>query len=486
MTYHNLTSMSLLALAPALCTAEASAQGSKNSEQPNIIVLLCDDLGNGDLSSFGHPIIKTPNLDQMAEEGIRLTNCYSASPVSSPSRAGLITGRSPNRAGFYDFIPGYKKQEDCRDMVHLQSYEQTIPRMLKSVGYSTCLSGKWHCNSRFNHDSQPTPGDHGFDHWFATHNNAAPTHENPKNFVRNGEEAGQLEGFSCQLVVDEALGWLEGRKQEENPFYLQVCFHEPHEPIASPQDMVEGYMPMSENEDQAQFFANVANMDKAVGRLIEYLKANNVDNTIIYFSADNGPETLKRYSRAFRSYGTTGGLKGMKLWTTDGGLHVPGIIYTMGIDIYNGESDAVISSLDLMPTFAELSGAKLPDVILDGESFTELLKKGDKKRKKPLTWAYYTATNQQVVAMRTEEWKIMCCLKSKGDYLPKLANLYSGNIEAVKDAEMVDFELYRISEDRNETTEVSAEYPKEFKKMKKLLEKEYAALLEGSHIWTRE
>jgi arylsulfatase A len=114
----------------------------KEVTQANIVVILCDDLGYGDLSTFGHPIIETPNLDKLASDGIKFTNFYSAAPVCSPSRAGLLTGRSPNRAGIYDYIPGPKRSEDCRDLVHLQEHEQTIPAMLKSVGYSTCLSGK--------------------------------------------------------------------------------------------------------------------------------------------------------------------------------------------------------------------------------------------------------------------------------------------------------------------------------------------------------
>ncbi len=263
--YH--LSASLLAVVPMMTSCQASVE---EIEKPNILVILCDDLGYGELSSFGHPIIKTPNLDQMAQDGIKLNNCYSASPVSSPSRAGLLTGRSPNRAGFYDFIPGPKRSEDCRELVHLQAHEQTIPAMLKSVGYSTCLSGKWHCSSYFNSDKQPRPDHFGFDHWFATHNNSAPTHQNPNNFVRNSEEVGQLEGFSCQIVVDEALGWLSSREQkgEDNPFYLQICFHEPHEPIASPEELTEEYMPQSINEHQAEYYANVANMDAQVSAVM--------------------------------------------------------------------------------------------------------------------------------------------------------------------------------------------------------------------------
>ena len=128
------------------------------NKQPNIVVFLCDDLGYGDLSSYGHSIIKTPNLDALASKGIKFTNFYSAAPVCSPSRVGLLTGRSPNRAGVYDFIPGPKKSKDYRDLVHMQAHEQTIPALLKKAGYSTCLSGKWHCNSRFNSPEQPQTG----------------------------------------------------------------------------------------------------------------------------------------------------------------------------------------------------------------------------------------------------------------------------------------------------------------------------------------
>lgn len=458
---------------------------NEKDPKPNIVVILCDDLGYGDLSSFGHPVIETPNLDQLAAEGIKFTNFYAAAPVCSPSRAGLLTGRSPNRAGIYDFIPGPKKSEDCRDLVHLQAHEQTIPDMLKSAGYATCLSGKWHCSSKFNSDEQPTPDHFGFDHWFATHNNAAPSHENPKNFVRNGEDVGEIEGYSCQIVVDEAMQWLEN-KDTDNPFYLQVNFHEPHEPVASPQELVEKYLPKSENENQAQYFANVENVDIAVGRLIKFLAQNHSENTLIIFSSDNGPETLNRYSRAKRSYGSPGKLKGMKLWTSEAGFRVPGILYWMGKPTFKGTSDAVVSSLDFMPTFAELSGAALPERTLDGESITDLIETGKKQRSKPLTWAFYNALNEQVVAMRTDDWKMMCQLKNDTTYLPKIYNIYPGNETLVKEAKLTDFVLYNMKEDISESEDLSEKYPEEFEKIKSLLKSEYAALLEGSYVWSRE
>jgi arylsulfatase A len=470
-------SMVLFSLLFVACKQEES--------QPNIVVILCDDLGYGDLSSFGHPIIETPNLDQMAEEGMKFTNCYSAAPVCSPARAGLLTGRSPNKAGIYDFIPSPKRSEDCRDLVHLQEKEQTIPAMLKAAGYATCLSGKWHCSSRFNSDAQPTPGYFGFDHWFATHNNASPSHENPRNFIRDGKKVGEIKGFSCQIVADEAIQWLTNKK-DDKPFYLQVCFHEPHEPVASPKDLVEKYLPQAKNENQAQYFANVTNMDKAVGRIMEFLKEKYGENTLVFFTSDNGPETLNRYSRATRSYGSPGELKGMKLWTNEAGFHVPGILCWLGKSTFHGTSNAIVSSLDLLPTFAELSGAKLPNRTLDGESITSLLKTGEKKRVKPLIWAFYDAINEHRVAMRVDDWKIMCRLKTDTSYLGHLHNLYEGNENLVKNAEMVDFELFDMKNDRGETKNVAQEYPEVFSKMKSQFESEYADLLEESFVWVRE
>lgn len=156
-------------------------------DRPNIVVIICDDLGYGDLACYGHPHIRTPHLDRMAAEGVRFTDFYSTAPVCSASRVGLLTGRSPNRAGVYDWIPpGNQTKPDAREQVHMRRDETTIAQLLKQAGYATAMSGKWHCNSEFNSDLQPQPGDAGFDHWFATHNNAAPSRENPINFVRNG------------------------------------------------------------------------------------------------------------------------------------------------------------------------------------------------------------------------------------------------------------------------------------------------------------
>lgn len=468
-------------------TIEASKEKeSKDKNQPNIIVLLCDDLGYGDLSSFGHPVIKTPHLDRLAETGIKLTSFYSAAPVCSPSRVGLLTGRSPNRAGVYDFIAGQNRNANNRNLVHLQEHEITIPALLKSVGYSTCLVGKWHCSSKFNSDVQPQPDHFGFDHWFATHNNAEPSHEKPKNFVRNREKVGEIEGFSSQIIVDEAINWL-GKKEDDNPFFLEVTFHEPHEPIASPEGLVQKYLPQVKNREEAEYFANVENVDIAVGRLITYLQQNKLDeNTLIVFSSDNGPETLHRHPRAKHSYGSPGELKGMKLWTNEAGFRVPGIINWLGNNTFKGTSNKVVSALDFLPTFCELAGVELPKIKLDGESFVSLLNTGEFNRGIPLLWVFYNATNEHCVAMRQGDWKIMGRLEVDGEKFPRIHNIGDTNEAFVKSAKLTDFVLFNLKEDIAESENKASKNPEVFEKMKTILQSQYSELLKGSHVWKKE
>ena len=316
-------------------------------ERPNFVVILCDDLGYGDISCYGNKIIKTPNIDRLASQGIRFTDYYSPSPVCSPSRVGLLTGRTPNRAGIYDWIPSGTQ-------FHLEEKEFTIPKMLKRAGYATCMSGKWHCNGRFNKKSQPQPSDFGFDHWFATQNNAVPSHRNPKNFVRNGEGVGELEGFSCRIVAEEANRWIENHVKEnpDQPFFTFIAFHEPHEPISSPESMISNY-PNAQKKGEALYYANVENMDFAVGMIMDCLNRNKVaENTLVIFTSDNGPETLNRYGGAWRSHGSPGDLRGMKLHTYEAGIRVPGVM-RWPLQIKAGQvSDEPVNSLDIMPTFA--------------------------------------------------------------------------------------------------------------------------------------
>lgn len=407
----------LIGLLLVLFFSSCESRRKIDRSRPDIIILLADDLGYGDLPSYGNPYIKTPHLDELVLKGMKLTRCYSASPVCSPSRAGLITGMIPNRLGIYDWIP-----EDSP--MHISDSMLTIPKILKDRGYETGLFGKWHCNGMFNTPDQPQPDDLGFDFWMATQNNASPSHRNPENFVLNGFQVGKMEGYSSQLVADQVIKWIDS-KDKDQPLFAFIPFHEPHEPIASPEDLVEQYGNVSINENQATYYANVTNMDKGIGRILEKLdQQGRLENTLIFFTSDNGPEMLNRYPGTERSYGSPGSLKGMKVQLFEGGVRVPCIIAWDGIITSGQTSSAVAWSLDFLPTIADIVGFQIPKPVRsDGESLLKLFKEGTFKRSNPLFWFYPTAVKGPNVAMIDDRYKLM--VKTRNRYLDK------GNLKGI-------------------------------------------------------
>lgn len=465
-----------------LCAADAE------EAKPNIVVILCDDLGYGDLENFGHPVIKTPHLMKMAAEGVQFSRFYSAAPVCSPSRVGLLTGRNPNRAGVYDWIPGAnpdKPLRGSRNLVEMRKSEFTIAKMLKSAGYATCMSGKWHCNAMFNSEKQAQPGDHGFDHWFATQNNAAPSHENPVNFVRNGTPTGKVEGYSCEIVVDEAVRWIQNHKETnpEQPFFAYIAFHEPHEPVASPPEMVEKYEKGgAENHDEAQYFANVENIDAATGKLLAALNKMNLgDNTLVIFTSDNGPETLNRYRSAKRSYGSPGPLRGMKLHTHEAGFRVAGIMRWPEKIEAGTLSDEAVSALDFLPTFASISGAEIPsDLELDGTNFLPAASGKELQRKRPLLWVYYNSyteagNHMPSVAMIDGDVKIRATLQG----VKPTSQIDQNNQETMFSATLGNFEQFNLGTDMAEKSPV----PTEEITHREALIKAYQEAVKTFHVW---
>ncbi len=387
---------STLAIA-ALLLGPAAAQEAKRS--PNVLILLCDDLGYGDLGCFGNPTIQTPNLDRLAAGGLKLTNYYAPMPVCSPSRAAMLTGRNPNRYGIHDWIPLNSK-------VCLPKEEITVAKLLKGAGYRTGHVGKWHLNSRMD-GSEPTPGDHGFDHWMSTQNNAAPSHENPDNFVKNGKPAGPMQGNSSTLIVNEAIEFLKAAP--DRPFALFAWFHAPHEPVATPEEFRKLY-PGAASPDQATYYGSVTLIDHEVGRLLGALDELKVrETTLVFFTSDNGPETLNRYKTANRSHGSPGPLKGMKLHLAEGGTRVPGILSWPGRTKPGTVCDEPVFGTDLLPTLCEIAGIKPPaDRALDGASFLPILEGKPVSRKVPMLWRYDKAIGGPwKFATREGPWKLL-------------------------------------------------------------------------------
>ena len=199
-------------IAAALVMIAMTSPVLEAADKPNVVILLADDLGVQDIGCYQGPV-ETPVLDGLARRGTRFETFYSGCAVCSPSRATLLTGRHHIRTGVYSWI------SDENQHSHLLLRERTIAEVLKDQGYATAHIGKWHLGLPTPKEEKPTPDEHGFDHWFATWNNAEPSHENPRNFIRNGDPVGPLKGYSCQLVVDEAIDWLDQLGDQHQPFF---------------------------------------------------------------------------------------------------------------------------------------------------------------------------------------------------------------------------------------------------------------------------
>jgi len=373
---------------------------AQEPRRPNVVLFLADDLGYGDLACYGHPEIRTPNLDALAAQGVRLTQCYSAGAVCSPSRAALLTGRTPYRTGVFTWI-------GVGSEVHLPASETTIAELLKQAGYATCHVGKWHLNGKFNSAEQPQPSDHGYDWWMATQNNAAPSQKDPENFVRNGKALGKLEGWSALLLVDEAVRWMREERDPAKPFFLSVWAHEPHLPIESAPEFQEPYAQLAD-PDVRQHHGNVTQLDHAFGMLMKALDELGVaENTLVWFTSDNGPEGDGRKGRA---RGSAGELRGRKYSLHEGGIRMPGIVRWPGHISAGRVDDRPVIGSDFLPTVCAAAGIEPPkDRVLDGVDVTCILTgaPGDVERKNALFWRLAQSSDDMGLALRQGDWKIL-------------------------------------------------------------------------------
>ena len=372
---------------------QAMADGQKllaGIKHPNIVVLLADDLGYRDIGCYGGPV-KTPALDGLAAKGVRFTDFYSGCAVCSPSRATLLTGRHHIRTGVYSWISDHHQNS------HLAEREVTLVEVLQSHGYATAHFGKWHLGLPTRERNKPTPKQHGFDYWFATGNNAQPSHKNPVNFIRNGKPVGKIEGYSSQIVVDDAISWLDKKRDPGVPFFLNIWFHEPHAPIAAPETIVSQYGKL---KDPATIYSGtIDNTDRAIARLLKKLQEiDSPENTLIVYSSDNGSYRADR----------VGTLRGKKGSNFEGGIRVPGIFYWPGTITKGHVEHEPAGQVDLLPTVCGLLGIDKPEgVRLDGSDLSPLLRGGDSTftRHQPLFWLL--PTSQPTVAMRDGNYSLV-------------------------------------------------------------------------------
>ena len=430
-------------------TSEAASADAQtgDSKRPNIVIFLADDMGWGDSATYGNKIIKTPNLDKLAAQGMKFTQGYSACGVCSPSRSAILTGRTPYRNGVWRHLSGNHE-------AHLRRSEITYPELLKGIGYATCHVGKWHLLSKqqFDNPKYPQPGEHGYDYWMATQNNAIPSHKNPNNFIRNGKPVGETDSYSAPFVADEAINWLTKIRDPAKPFALSVWFHEPHKPIATDIKFSEQYEGQSKRDKT--YFGNISQLDYALGKVMETLETQGVaDNTLLIFSSDNGPVPSVG--------GSSGGLRGVKRNDFEGGIRVPFIARWPGHITPGSVNDTPVIGSDIFSTILDIVGIPLPsDRAIDGASMLPVFDGKSADRKIPMFWRTHVSGAEDRVAVRVGDWKIV------------------GNDV------LTEFMLFDVQNDWQEKNDLSKEQPEKFAEMKQTLLKTWADIVdEGPNEW---
>lgn len=381
-----------------------------NSSLPNIVIIFADDLGYGDLGCYGHPSSLTPNLDQLAAEGLRFTDFYVSTSACSPSRAALLTGRHPIRSGIY---PGVFNS-GSRGGLPLN--ETTIAEILKPQGYATAMVGKWHLG--YGDSGKYLPIYQGFDNFFGvpySHDqgpcqNLTCFPPDTKCYGTCDQGGVLLPVFQNKSIFEQPVNFPYLTKEYDEfvreyisyfankaqPFFLYYASHHTH----YPQFARKSYTGKSL---RGPFGDALMEFDGSVGNIVQTLRNTGVEkNTFLFFTSDNGPET-KRMSRG----GNSGLLKCGKATTYEGGMREPAIAYWPG-KIPVGVTHELASTLDLLPTIAALTNAKLPAVHLDGYDLTDLLFQGPKGNSKRNTMFYYPISPSKahgVFAVRHGKYK---------------------------------------------------------------------------------
>lgn len=431
---------------------------------PNVVILLADDLGYQDIGVYGGPV-KTPALDNLAAGGTCFSDFYSGCAVCSPSRATLLTGRNHIRTGVYSWI------DDKSQRSHLRGREVTITEVLKKSGYSTAHVGKWHLGLPTPERQKPTPAEHGFDYWFATWNNAAPSHRDPDNFIRNGQPVGKIEGYSCQIVVDEAIAWLDRHRAKDRPFFLNVWFHEPHAPIAAPEEIVTRYG--AAKDAAAIYSGTIDNTDRAIARLLAKLeRVAPRENTIIIYASDNGSYRRDR----------VGHLRGTKGMNWEGGIRVPGIVSWPGAIPAGRVEKTPAGLVDVLPTLCGLLRLAPPaGVHLDGSDLSPLLRPEPGRaftRHQPLFW--HLQKSRPIVALRDGQWS----LTADPDFELSTENMFrEAWIPAIKSGHYRNWQLFDLEADPGQKTDLAAAEPEVVERLKKQLLQINASIMADGADW---
>lgn len=455
--------LSKTGIATTIASGISSSCLKEKRPKPNIIFILADDLGYGDLSCFGQTIFQTPNIDRMAKEGKIFTNFYAGSTVCAPSRASLMTGFHTGHCwvrGNYETGP-----HGFGACLELRPQDLTITEILKDHGYATGVFGKWGLGVE---TTTGQPDKKGVDEFFG-YLNQGHAHfyysdylwENGEKITIKENQNGQRGVYCYDLIVDESLDFIKRHKQE--PFFLYLPWTIPHAEMLVPDDSIEPFLGKwpeelhcsqedggsghyaTQKSPRAAFAGMVTRMDRDVGRILDELKECGIENnTLVMFSSDNGPHHEGGHDPLF--FNSSGTLRGLKRDLYEGGIRVPTIARWPGIIEPNTKSDFIAAFWDVLPTICHLIGIPMPGNI-DGLSFLpELMGKSSQQKKHEYLYWEFHEGKTTAQAVRVGDWK------------------------AVRLAPSSDIELYNLKEDVSEQHDISKENVDIVIKMKNYLD----------------
>lgn len=397
--FAGLFGLALVAGYLAFATGRGNPVAERVPEQPpksprtNVLVILVDDLGYGDLGCYGSRDIRTPSIDKLAKEGVRLTDCYAAAPVCTPTRAALITGRYPQRSGF-EWVIRYTEKDRG-----LPASEASLPRLLKKAGYATGLFGKWHLGYR----AEFGPNAHGFDDFFGFHaadlDYYAHTDAIGDPGLYENTKLTEAKGYLTDLITERSVAFL--KKHTAEPFFLEVAYNAPHWPFQvpdKPNDVrnLKTYGP--EVGKRADYVKMVEHLDTGIGKVLGELdRLDLAKNTLVIFVNDNGGERLSDNSPFFHSK--------YSLW--EGGIRVPCIVRQPGLIPAGTTSAQPVITMDLTASILATAGVNPPlGVPLDGEDMLPIL--AGKKPVRERTFCWRLKRPEELVgqwAVRRGKWK---------------------------------------------------------------------------------
>jgi N-acetylgalactosamine-6-sulfatase len=378
-------------VAPLVSSGEdVLAHAARRSGKPNIVFILADDLGYGDLGCYGRKDIRTPVIDRIAAEGVKFTQYYANGPECSPTRAAFLTGRYQHRVGGLECAIGNGNVGRYDDAIRLREThdlglpveETSIARMLKMAGYTTAITGKWHLG----YEPKFAPHLHGFDHaFYAVGGGMDYFHyiDNVASYYlfQNGKPVGR-EGYFTDLATDEAVNFVD--KHADEPFFLYVPYTAPHSPFQGPDDYKPDPLPLDSplwrqgSAPPDVYIAMIEHMDKCIGRILKALDRNDLaSNTVVIFSSDNGGTGSARNTPLSKAKGTT----------FEGGIRVPAVARWPGVIPSGTVSDQVCITFDFSASIVRIAGAKVPKGRqFDGIDILKLVEIGQPPQKRTLFW----------------------------------------------------------------------------------------------------